>query len=160
MPPPLILYSAVTKLAYNLGQKFYGETHYVWCAPRPGADRFAWSNPASSDPIAIYRHIRQAILDGDGHSPHIEQNRRGLLFGAQAKEQQGVIDAATRQRVEGVVKLAPLSDFSPLLLVMPYVTVCGILKQADVQDAARPTSEEYIIEALPRSFFDVLELHG
>lgn len=160
MSPPLIVYSCITKLAYNLGQNFYGGVHYVWCAPRPAPDRFGWRNPDSSDPLAIYRHVLKAIQDGDGHSPLIEQNRRGLLFGAQTKEQQGVINAATRQRIEAVVKLAPLSDFSPLLLVMPYAAVCDIIRQADLEHTARPTSEEYIIEALPRNSFDVLELHG
>lgn len=159
MAAPLVLYSAVTELAYSLGQKYYHQLHYVWCAPRPEADRFALRNPASSDPISIYWHLYRDIADGDEHSAQIEGNRRGLLFGASVKEQQGIVDQSTRQRIATVVERAPLRDFSPLLLVIPYASVSGIVKVADVAAAARATSEEYIIDRLPRTCFDVLELH-
>jgi hypothetical protein len=76
------------------------------------------------------------------------------------REQQGVIDQPTRELIEQVVKKATLVDFSPLLLVIPYTAVSGIVKRAAVTARARATSEEYIIENLPRNCFDVLELHG
>lgn len=131
----------------------------MWCAPRPEIDRFALSNPPSSDPVSIYWGFRRDIDGGDEHSALIEANRRGIVRGASLKEQQGVIDQATRGLIESVVKKAPISDFSPLLLVIPYSGVTGIVKPADVDARARATSEEYIIENLPRNCFDVLELH-
>jgi hypothetical protein len=156
---PLVLYSTITQLAYSLGQKYYRGLHYVWCAPCPEVDRFALRNPASSDPLSIYWRLLRDIEDGDEHSLQIDGNRRGLLFGASIKEQQGVIDQLTRQRIEAVVTRAPIRDFSPLLLVIPYASVSGIVKPADITAAARATSEEYIIDELPRSCFDVLQLH-
>lgn len=159
MPDHLILYSATTKLAYNIAQKFFRGSHYVWCAPRPETDRFGFSNPPSSDPVNIYWRYLNDIKGGDEHSSNIETNRRGLIRGATVKEGQGIIDVPTRQLIEAVVMKAPLSDFSPLLFVIPYNSVRGIVKPADVDARARATSEEYIIDDLPRDCFDVLELH-
>jgi hypothetical protein len=159
LPTPLVLYSAITQLAYSLGQKYYRGLHYVWCAPRSETDRFALRNPASSDPLTIYWRLHQDVGDNDEHSSLIDGNRRGLLFGASVKEQQGVIDEPTRMRIEAVVTRALVGDFSPLLLVIPYASVSGIVKLADVSAAARASSEEYIIDRLPRDCFDVLQLH-
>ena len=64
------------------------------------------------------------------------------------KEKQGVIDLATRERIEAVVQRAPIGDFSPLLLVIPYALVSTLMKAADVAAAAKSTSEEYIIYGL------------
>jgi hypothetical protein len=156
---PLVLYSAITRLAYSLAQRHYRAVHYVWCAPGPELDRFALRNPASSDPLAIYWRLHRDVEDGDEHSAQVNDNRRGLLRGASVKEKQGIIDLPTRQRIEAVVRKAPVKDFSPLLLVIPYASVTGIVKAAGVAITARATSEEYIIDALPRDCFDVLELH-
>jgi hypothetical protein len=132
--------------------------HYVWCAPRPEFDRYALRNPASSDPISIYWRFHRDIQDGDEHSSQIDSHP-GLLLGASVKEKQGVIDLATRERIEAVVQRAPIGDFSPLLLVIPYALVSTLMKAADVAAGARSTSEEYIIDGLPRDCFDVLEFH-
>ena len=141
MPNPLILYSATSQLAYNLGQKFYGGIHYVWCAPRPETDRYGFLNPPSLDPISIYWRFHADIKAGDEHSAQIDQNRRGLIRGASVKEQQGVIDQPARELIEAVVKRAPLSDFSPLLFVIPYAAVSGIVKPGS-GSRARATSED------------------
>ncbi len=159
MHPPLVLYSTTTKLAYSLVQRYYRALHYVWCAPRPEFDRFALRNPPSSDPISLYWRFHRDIEDGDEHSSQIERHRSGLLFGASVKEEQGVIDLPTRERIEAQVRRAPMGDFSPLLLVIPYSAVSSLVKAADVADAAKAMAEEYIIDGLPRDCFDVLELH-
>lgn len=160
MPNPLVLYSTTSRLAYSVGQKYYGEVHYVWCAPRQDHDRFGLQNPPSSEPVSIYWRFRHDIDGGDEHSASIDANRRGIIRGASVREQQGVIDQPTRELIEQVAKKAALVDFSPLLLVIPYTAVSGIVKRAAVTARARATSEEYIIENLPRNCFDVLELHG
>ena len=158
MPDPLVLYSTVTKLAYALGQRYYGQNHYVWCSPAREIDRFSFLNPPSSDPIAIYWELHHDIAKGDEHSARIGDNRRGLVRGASVRESQGRIDGKTRELIEAVVARAPLHDFKPLLLVIPFGRVGSIVKPADVAERARATSDEYIVEELPRDCFDVLEL--
>ncbi len=160
MATPLVLYSTITRLADSLGQKYYNGQHYVWCAPHDQADRNALRNPPSSDPLSIYWRFYRDISDGDGHSPYIEANRSGLLVGASVKEKRGVIDRPTRERIATMVTQAPLQDFFPLFLVIPYASVSSFVRAADIAIVARATSDEYIIEQLPRAYFDVLELHG
>ena len=60
---------------------------------------------------------------GDAHRDVIENNRLGILKGAVAKEQQGVIDQRLRILIETFVAKAPLSDFRPLLFVIPFPRV-------------------------------------
>ncbi len=122
-------------------------------------DRYGPRNPASSDQLAIYRRLHRDIADGDEHSSQIAGNRRGLLAGASAKEQQKVIDAGMRARIEAMITRAQIRDFSPLLLVIPYTLVAEIVRHADIYAMVRATSEKYVIVMLPRACFDVLELH-
>lgn len=124
----------------------------------PAPDRFASKNPPSSDPIAIYWRYRQDIEDGDQHSAVIARNRLGIIRGAYIRHIQGVVDNDTRQLIEAVAKAAVLVDFKPLLLVVPYFGVKGIVKPVDLVSRARPTVDEYIIEDLPRDCFDVIDL--
>ena len=71
-----------------------------------------------------------------------------------------MIDGRTRDLVVSIVQRAALRDFAPLLLVIPYEGVKGLVRQADVADLAGATSQEFVIEKLPRHCFDVLELRG
>ena len=158
MPDPLILYSTITKLAYNVAQTYYGGVHYVWCSPQLGTDRLTFSNPPSSDPICIYWRYYKDISRRDSHSDIIKQNRLGLTRGATFQEQAGIIDATKRKLITGMARKAALDDFVPLLLVMPYERVRHLAEPANLTNRAGVTSQEYIIKQLPRDCFDVLEL--
>ena len=155
---PLILYSAVTKLAYFLAETYYDRKHFVWCAPARVRDKFIPGNPPSADPIVIYRSLANDVRLIDGHSAKIADNRKGLIRGAYAKERDGAIDAPTREHIEAMITIATVADFRPLLLVMPYERVKGLLKYPVAASVASAMSREYVIEALPHDCFDVLEL--
>jgi hypothetical protein len=157
MAEPLVLYSAITKLAYWIGQRFYREQHYVWCAPI-SSDRTMFANPPSSDPLRIWARYAEDIRGGDRHSEMISANRRGLVRGAQIKCQAEAIDGRTRDLIEQIVGSADLTDFSPLLIVIPFSQVRHINGLVPIDERASPTSDEYRFEALPRSAFDVLEI--
>lgn len=158
MGEPLILYSATTRLAYSIGQLFYGEMHYVWCAPAPSPDAFDLRNPASSDPMALYRAYRRDVDLHDGHSNYLERNRQGIIRGAEAKARASKITADEKAEIEAIALNAPVSDFAPLLLVMPYDKVRDLVRLTEVRERAKSTSREYVIDALPRALFDVLTL--
>lgn len=157
--PYLVLYSTISTLAYWIAQRYYAQRHYVWCAPAPAMDRFAPVNPPSSDPIRIYWSFFDDIAAGDEHSSKVKENRLGLVRGAATRHAQGLIDEATRQSIADTVQLAPLNAFAPLFLVIPVAAVGGVLRPADPRERARPTAEEFIIDDLPRTSFDVLVLH-
>jgi hypothetical protein len=155
---PLVLYSTITQLAYALAERYYNHLHYAWCAPVTNFDPHNFSNPPSSDPVSIYWELHNDIEGGDAHSARIAANKSGLIRGASAHHAAGTIDAPTRTLIEQVVVAASLIDFKPLLLVIPFEKVKAIAAAAPVAVRARATSEEYIIEKLPRSCFDVIEL--
>ena len=64
----------------------------------------------------------------------------------------------TRQLIEATVKRAPLTAFKPLLLVIPYSVVRDVVTPAEPGARAGVMAEEYIIEHLARTCFDILEL--
>jgi len=103
--PPRVLYSAVSSLAYLIGQRFYAKTHYVWFAPATSSDRFAPVNPPSSDPIQIYWAYHHAIATGDQHSGVIRRNRAGIADGAATRRSQQVIDSTAERTI---TELAPV----------------------------------------------------
>jgi hypothetical protein len=155
---PLILYSTISRLAYLIAKRYYNNVHYVWCAPVREADAFDTLNPPSSDPLSIYWSWLEDVVRNDDHSSKIADNRRGLILGATVKEGHGVIDEHTRGLIEGIVNRASISDFKPLFIAMPYQLVRNLLVVPSFASVASATSQEYIIEALPRTSFDIMEL--
>jgi len=153
-----LLYSASTKLAYSIAERYYNGIHYTWCATYRRPDPHMVGMPASSNPLEIYWSYHRAVKSGDLHSSYVAANRRGIALGATARAKEGVIDARTEKRIHDIAEKAPLTDFKPLLFVIPYTLVKDSLREVDVDDAARASSLEYVIENLPRDFFDVLDL--
>ena len=161
MADPLILYSAYSWLAYVINQTYYRSLHYVWCTPffDPRSKFSAESAvPPTSSPKEIYDTLFDEVARGDRHSAKIRQNRLGILRGADVKLRLGSISEVQHQEVVAIATNAESRDFRPLLLVIPYSNVAGALKQVPIKDRAHPLSQEYIVEDLPRTAFDVLEL--
>jgi hypothetical protein len=155
---PLVFYSAVSTLAYWVAERHYAHRHYVWCAPARHPDRLVPANPPSSNPVHLYWEYHTDIERGDEHSSCIERNRSGLIRGAAARYEKGWIDETVRQLIVTTVRLAPLSAFRPLFIVIPSTGVRDIVRLAPVGDRAHVTSEEYVLDELPRSCFDAFEL--
>lgn len=152
-----ILYSAGTKLAYLLNQKFYGGLHYVWCAPAPDSDSVLGGNPPTSDPWQICMDLAEHVRRADKHSSLIANNRGGLIRGASAREQQGLITSDTRKLIEEIVNAATFEQFKPLFMVMAYDDVKGLVQPVAIAERATALSQEFVIADLPRANFDVWE---
>jgi hypothetical protein len=157
---PLVLYSTCTKLAYLIAEQYYSGLHYVWCAPAPVSDRFRLSNPASSDPLSIYWRFHHDIKTHDMHSASVRDNKQGILKGAVARHSQGLITDEEKIEIETIVQHSAISDFMPLLFIIPFAIVHSVTTRAPVLSRARSSSQEYIINRLQRTQFDVLELHN
>jgi hypothetical protein len=159
MPSPLLLYSTNTLLAYHINQTYYGELHYVWCSAFFGTENIPspyHPNPLSSSPQGIYKALKDGIENGDRHCEKILLNKAGLRHGATVKHGQGDIDNTQRLEILDKVRLAQLPDFKPLLYVIPYPLVSGMLSTVPVRHRANPLAEEYIIAGLPRTSFDII----
>jgi hypothetical protein len=162
MSMPLVLYSVNTWIAYMIAERYYNHEHYVWCTPyfdprRAGRESAV---PPTSSPLEIYLGLEGETSRRDRHSKKIEENRAGILRGANAKNQDGLIDAKQEREIVSIVNLAQNGDFRPLLYVIPYSAVRGRVREPPPEDKAHPLSAEYIIDCLPRACFDVIEFGG
>jgi len=116
------------------------------------------SIPPTSNPYEIYHTLYEAVERGDRHSAKIEDNRKRILYGADAKLQAGVIDQRRHTEIGEIVKVVEISDFRPILYVIPYSNVAADVREATVEERAHPLSREWIIESLDRANFDPIEV--
>jgi hypothetical protein len=159
MPSPLVLYSTNTVLAYHINHTYYGDFHYVWCSPFFGVDNIPspfYPNPPSSSPQDIYQTLRRDVENSDEHSTKIKLNKAGLRHGADVTRRLGFIDDSQRLEIVAKIKRARFAEFRPLLYVIPFPLVRGILKLVPVTQRANPLADEFIIERLPRATFDII----
>lgn len=154
-----VLYSANTWIAYLISEQFYRQKHYVWCTSYfdPRQNNLDAAVPPTSSPLEIYRDLYEQTSRGDRHSSKVEENRVGILRGANAKYNEGVITSGQKRRIVAIVDVAETRDFRPLLYVIPFQQVVKLMRDPPPEDKAHPLSDEYIIDLLPRKNFDVNE---
>ncbi|ADB39392.1 hypothetical protein [Spirosoma linguale] len=159
MAKTLIYYSVNTKLAYEINEKYYNKTHYVWCSPFfHGVDQ-----PASSNPKEIYRELRRDVESEDEHSAKIRQNVSGIRRGAKFKHDNHLISSTQFEEIKALVNRSwqrrIFSDFTPFIYVIPHsIDIEAILKPVGLKDKASVRSVEYQIRELPRALFDVINV--
>ena len=159
---PIVLYSVNTWLSYQVSQNYYADEHFVWCSPnfsmRSLAPDYQTLNYSpSTHPLEIYRSLNESVQRRDRHSVKIEESKSGILKRAHQKHASGGIDEQQLKEIAAIVRRADVKDFRPLLYVIPYSTVAGLLKPVPIHLRASPLSIEYVIEALPRQHFDIIE---
>ena len=161
MADPLVLYSTYSWLAYKINEMYYGDQHYVWCTPFfDPRSRFAKESavPPTSSPREIYDVLYEECRRRDQHSKKVDQNRLGILHGADVKLRLGAISPVQHEEISAIATNAVIGDFFPLLFVIPYAPVAAIIKQVPIKERAHVLSQEFILENLPRRAFDVLEI--
>jgi hypothetical protein len=157
----LVLYSTNTRLACIINRRYYRDEHYVWCSPYfkvEAIPRFAATAPPTAMPGTIYERLVQDVRAGDKHSPFVDQNKIGIRRGAAAKRRDGVISDAQRDEILQVVDIAEIQEFKPVIYVIPYDQIAGMVAEIPVSSRAHPLSVEYLIERLPGRLFDIIEL--
>jgi hypothetical protein len=161
MSLPKILYSTNVLLAYRISRKYYNDIHYVWCSDNIGNDSVTGtliSNPPSSQPLRLYKGLQADVTSGDLHSALISEKKTGIENGAQIQYTTGNITIDQRDEIIYAVQKSPITEFKPLIYVIPYSDVKHLVKPASPYKTARPTSVEYIIEKLPGNLFDIIDL--
>jgi hypothetical protein len=156
----LVLYSTNTWLAHKVSKEYYDDFHFVWCSPYFSArsvSGYEYTNPPSSSPGEIYDRLFADVAAGDRHSAKIQANRDGIIEGAKKKAVEGRITRKQLREIRKIVKDAEMSNFRPLLYIIPFVQVINLIKDPPIDARANPLSKEYIIERLPRSHFDIIE---
>jgi len=160
MREPIVLYSTNTLLAYRIAERFYNQTHYVWCVPNDTRSHPSTHEPVppTSNPIKIYKSLLQSIAGNDRHCPKIAQNRLGLLHGAEQRFANKEINEHQLEEIISAINDAPLGEFHPVFYVIPYQMVRDRVIHPHVNERASVLSPEVRIDDLRSNEFDILEL--
>lgn len=155
-----VLYSTMTKLAFNINKTYYKNLHYMWCTPYFGIDYNSptFTVPPSSSPIAIYQTLQNEINGSDCHDTKIRQNRMGIRRGAKKQLSRGVIDNDQYDEIIAITKKAKDIQLLPLLCIIPRVDALKYFHKVDIKYKANPLSAEYILVDLPESAFDIIRI--
>jgi len=161
---PLVLYSTNAYIAYMINERYYKGFHYVWCSEVFDARaQYAYgphaSIPPSSSPGEIYKAMREDVRRGGLHSANVERLRRTIAYGATSKFDAREISEAQYHDIGKILKTAPIADFRPLLYIIPYQCVAQLVQDVPIEERAHPLSLELKVSALPRKFFDVIEVN-
>lgn len=161
---PLVLYSTNAWLAYQIARRYYGDIHHVCCSPffDPRCiSIYDSTNPPSSSPCEIFWDLFEASHRGDLNNPKIKELKVRIVYGANEKLRNGVINKKEEAAILWMVDKAQSLDFRPLIYVIPYGNISTVakavqLEEIPVEKKGHPLSSEYIIRALPRKLFDVI----
>jgi len=155
-----ILYATVTLLAFNINKRYYNGLHYMWCTPCFDVDFKSplYGVPPTSSPFEIYRTLASEVSSGDLHSEKINANRVGVQRGALKKLEQKVISEECAKRIQDIAQLASINLFQPFLCVISAERARGLCTEVNVSAMANPLSQEFIVDNLPRSAFDVISI--
>lgn len=90
-----LLYSTGTALAYRIAKEYYQNVHFVWCTEAFDAAL----QPGTSNPRTLCTRYLEQITKSDGHAVEIDQNKAGILRGAEEKLKQGIITKAQKKEI-------------------------------------------------------------
>lgn len=148
-----VLYSAGSKLAYRINKRYYGDIHYVWCTEHYHSN----TQPLTSDPQSICNRLLQIAKTGDRHAVEIEGQKAGILKGAEAKFNTGVISDSQHKLICEMVNVATYSDFTPVLYVISGARVKDKCEVVDTKMKASDSSVEYLITELSKEDFQIID---
>jgi hypothetical protein len=156
----LLLYSTNTWLAFNISQQFFKGKHYIWCTPYfdSTTDPFIYTVAPTSSPKDICLNLLKEVKQGDRHSSKIIDNKSGILRGASIKRNLNVISEEEEKEIIAIVDNAETRDFSPLVYIIPHQKVKRLVEKVPPEKKAHPLSNEFIIQDLPRTYFDIIDL--
>jgi hypothetical protein len=132
----------------------------MWCTPYFSSDFNSphYTVPPSSSPFEIYKQYQREIRTGDQHGYKIEANRTGIRKGAEKMRKWGKISESQLREISVIAKKANNEQFRPLLCVISRIEAVPYYKAVDIGDKANPLSQEYILNDLPQSVFDVVSI--
>jgi hypothetical protein len=157
----LFLFSTNSWLAFVIAEEYYEGSHFAWVSPIFDTSMIPerrMTTPPTSTPKEIYLSLLEEVSRGDRHSAKIAQIRRGILRGAEIKHQRSEISDKALMEIKQVVSATEIWDYRPLLYVIAYPQVKDLVSAVPIKKRAHPLSQEYVIESLPNSCFEALNL--
>lgn len=147
-----ILYSVGTHLAYKIAKRYYNNIHYVWCTTAFNSSK----QPPTSNPSRICLRYLEQIITGDRHTKEIENNIAGILRGARAKLDSGVINKKEYNEIRSIVSAAEYESFYPVLYIIKSEKVADKCIEVLKADRASDEAVEYRIDTLMENEFEAV----
>lgn len=146
------LYSVGTELAYKIAKRYYNNIHYVWCT----TEFNSLKQPPTSNPATICKRYLEQITTGDCHTKEIENNMAGILRGAKAKFDSGVIDKTVYNKIRNYVSGADYEAFFPVLYIVESRKIRDRYIEVITKERASDDAVEYKIEDLKVNEFRII----
>lgn len=146
------LYSVGTQLAYKIAKRYYKNIHYVWCT----TEFNSLKQPPTSKPATICRRYLEQITTGDRHTKEIENNIVGILKGAKAKLDSGVISKKEYHEIRSIVSVAEYEAFFPILYIVESKKVKDRYVEVVIKERSSDDAVEYKIEDLKENEFEII----
>ncbi len=102
----------------------------------------------------------QILSTCDRHAKEFNENKAGILRGADVKFNAGIINKSDYKLIRQMMNIARYSDFYPILYLIHSDKVKLRCNEVPVVDKASDSSEEYRIDDLSEGEFDVVEFEG
>lgn len=147
------LYSIGTQLSYKIAKRYYHNIHYVWCTTHFNSAY----QPPTSNPATICKRYLEQITTGDRHTKEIENNIAGILRGAKAKRDSGIISVKEYTEIRHIVSAAEYESFFPLLYIVDSKKVERKCLEVKLSDKASDAAVEYKITDLVEGEFEIIE---
>jgi hypothetical protein len=158
----LLLYSTNVYLKLLIQQRYRNDLHWVWCSDsfdstkQPGHTLASLVAP-SSNPVDIYRELKQCFERTDLHNAKIQAQKASLKSLAVQWQQAGEITKFEEQDIVWWVDNATAQLWKPLIYVIPRPLVEARLVPVPANQRAS-IADEFTIPDLARSEFDLLEI--
>lgn len=157
---PMLLWSATNRVVHHVSAHFF-PAFYVWCSPvfegnALGRYALGAGQPPSSDPATIYRALHAAVSRRDEHNADVQRQKTKLRSVALDLQANGLIDADDAAEVVSYVEAAHISEWTPMIYVIPYAGVKGRVWRVPRGDRASG-SPEYVIRDLRSTEFEAIE---
>ena len=148
------LFSVGTWFANKIDRRYYGNVHYVWCTSQFNNRE----QPITSRPQSICKRYFDQIFSGDRHTKEIKDNIAGILRGAQAKLEAGVINKEKYDEICQLINTADYEAFYPVLYIIDVKKIgASRCEEMDKKDCASDVSVEYRIADLSEGEYELID---
>ncbi|TXG94651.1 MAG: hypothetical protein E6R09_16975 [Rhodocyclaceae bacterium] len=156
-----LLFSTNPLIKLLIQERYRKDIHYVWCSEsfdsskQPGYSLASLVAP-SSNPISIYRELRDGYRKGEKHSDKIRQTKTTLKALAVDWHSKGEISDQDKEEIILLADDPDMAYWRPLVYVIPRNIVEAKLKLVHLGKRAS-FGLEFVIEELQRNEFDIIE---
>jgi len=156
-----LVYSTNVFLKHHIQRTYRGDVHHVWCSEEfdsAALARYASGAgvPPSSNPVDIYRRLKDAVKRGDTHDEKIEAQKASLASLAVKWAEAGEISESDRVDILYKVNKGPFDYWRPLIYVIPRQPIEARLERVSADQCAG-LGPEFIVRDLRGNEFDIIE---